>query len=322
MLQRIKAFLRLARWINLVMLLILVWVMQQWVAIPVLQHAMFVNILPWWILLLLMCSVVCIAAGGYVINDYFDVKIDRINRPDKVLVTTILSKQDAIRFHQVLTIAGAAMGLAVAWWCRSWVMALVIILVPGLLWFYSSSYKRQFVVGNIIIALLAAMPPLLVVMVNVGRLNHLYGDIMDYSTIGHDLYCWLGGFALFAFLTTLMREMMKDIEDVEGDRELECHTLPVRIGEWGTKWVISMIALLTIGVLIWIGYFLLPYPHGWNTLSGRYILFGIITPLVGSLWLMWAAKIPSDYHVAQSVMKFVMLMGILYSFVIERSLCS
>jgi len=322
MLQRLKAFCQIARWQNLILLLILIWVMQQWVVVPVLHHALFTNVLPWWILVLLMLSIVLIAAGGYAINDYFDVKIDRINRPDKVVVTTEISKQEAIRFHQVLTIIGVAIGLAVAWWCRSWVVALVMILVPGLLWFYSSSYKRQFVIGNLIISLLSALPTLLIAIVNIGRLQHLYGDIMDYSSIPHDLYSWLGGFALFAFLTTLMREMMKDMEDIEGDRELECHTLPVRIGEWGTKWIISIIALLTIGILIWIGYFLLPYPHGWSTLSGRYIAFGIITPLIGSLWLMWAAKIPSDYHTAQSVMKFVMLMGILYSFVIERSLCT
>jgi len=321
MLQHLKAVLQLVRWMNLILLLILVWVMQQWVAVPVIHQALFANVLPWWVLLLLMLSTILIAAGGYVINDYFDIKIDRINRPDKVLVTTEISKQEAIRLHQVFTILGTAMGLVVAWWCRSWVMAVIMILTPGLLWFYSSSYKRQFVIGNLLISLLAALPPLLVAVVNIGRLDHLYGGIMAYSSVGQNLYLWLGGFALFAFLTTLMREMMKDMEDIEGDRELECHTLPVRIGDWGTKWVISVVAVLTIALLCWIGFCLLPYPHGWDTLSGRYVAFGVITPLIGSLWLMWAAKIPSDYHVAQNVMKFVMLMGMLYSFVIERCLC-
>lgn len=318
--QRIQAYLQLARWTNLVMLAILLWVMQQWVAIPLLHCAMFDNVLPWWVQTLLILATILIAAGGYVINDYFDIKIDRINRPDKVIVTNMVSKQQAMRYHQALSILGATIGLVVAWWCRSWIVALIMLLVPGLLWFYSSSYKRQFIISNLIIALLAAVPPLLIAVVNIAQLTHLYGDIMTYSPIAHDLYVWLGGFGLFALLTTLIREMIKDIEDVEGDRELECHTLPVRLGDWGTKWVVSVLGLLTIALLVWIGFFCLPYPSGWNTLSGRYILFGIITPLVGSLWLMWAAKIPSDYHVAQNVMKFVMLMGILYSFVIERAL--
>jgi len=320
MITKLKAYLQLVRWFNLVMLLILLWTMQQWVAVPLLHHALFANVVPWWVLLLLMTATVLIAAGGYVINDYFDVKIDRINHPDQVIVTTEVSKQDAIRFHQVLSILGVAIGLVVSWWCRSWPLALIMLLVPGLLWFYSSSYKRQFIIGNLIIAFVSALPPLTIAMVNMGRLKHLYGDIMTYSTVGNDLYMWLGGYALFAFLTSLMREMMKDMEDVEGDRELECHTLPVRIGDWGTKWVISVVALLTIGLIIWIGYFIIPFPHNWSTISDRYIAFGIITPLICSIWLMWAAKIPSDYHAAQNVMKFVMMMGILYSFVIERSL--
>jgi len=320
MLEQVKAYLQLVRWQNLIMLLILVWTMEQWVAIPVLNNLLFDAVLPWWIVALLMAATVLLAAGGYVINDYFDIKIDRINRPDRVLVTTVISKQQAIRCHQAFSIVGTALGLLVAWWSRSWSLALVMLLVPGLLWFYSSSYKRQFIIGNIMIAFLAALPPLIIAMATTGRLRHLYGSIMAYSNVEHDLYIWLGGFALFAFLTTMMREMMKDLEDQQGDRELECHTLPVRIGDWGTKWVITVIGIVTMALLIWIGFWLVPYPHTWDTLTTRYIVFGILVPLIGSLWLLWAAKIPSDYHVAQGVMKFTMLMGILYSFVIERNL--
>lgn len=316
----IKDYCRLIRWMNLLLLAILLWVMNYWVAVPVLQTSLFDAMLPWWQMLLLIAANVLIAAGGYVINDYFDIKIDRINKPDELIITNTVTKQQAMRLHQVLTIIGAAAGLAVAWFCRSWSLGLVMILVPGLLWFYSSSYKRQFILGNLMVAFFAALSPLTVAMANVGSLNHRFGVLMDYSPVGQQLYLWLGGFALFAFLTTLMREMMKDMQDQQGDRELECHTLPVRFGEWATKWVVTVIAVIAMALLIWIGFFVLPYPHGWNTLSGRYVVFGILTPLVGSLWLMWAAKIPSDYKVAQSVMKFVMLMGMLYGFVIVRAL--
>lgn len=320
MFEKIKAYCRLLRWLNLVMLLIVVWVMERWVAVPVLNVCQFGGQLPWWCVMLMMLSITCIAAGGYVINDYFDIKIDRINKPDQLIVTQSITKDAAMHCHQLLTILGAAMGLAVAWWCRSWVIGLTMILVPGLLWFYSSSYKRQFIIGNVIVAFLAALPSLVVAMANVGYLQHQYGDILVYSPVSHDLYVWLGGFALFAFLTTLMREMVKDMQDQQGDRELECHTLPVRYGDWATKWVVTIIGCITIGLLAWIGFDLVPYEHTWNTLSSRYIVFGIMTPLICSLWLMWAAKIPSDYRSAQGVMKFVMLMGVLYGFVIFHSL--
>lgn len=316
----ITDYFRLVRWMNLLLLVILMWVMNYWVAVPVLQTSLFSEVLPWWLVLLLVVATVLIAAGGYVINNYFDVKIDRINKPDELIITNTITKNQAMRLHQVLTIIGAAAGLVVAWFCRSWSLMLVMILVPGLLWFYSSSYKRQFIIGNLMVAFLSALPPLTIAMANVGRLHHRFGDLMDYSPVGQQLYLWLGGFALFAFLTTLMREMIKDMQDQQGDRELECHTLPVRYGDWATKWVITVIAVLTIALLVWIGFFALPYPHGWSTLSGRYVVFGILTPLLCSVWLMWAAKIPSDYKMAQSVMKFVMLMGMLYSFVIVRAL--
>ncbi|MCQ2311293.1 MAG: geranylgeranylglycerol-phosphate geranylgeranyltransferase [Paludibacteraceae bacterium] len=318
--EKLSAYMRLVRWMNLIMLIILMGVMNYWVAEPVLNHLMFGSVLPWWIIVLLTAAIVLIAAGGYVINDYFDIKIDRINKPDQLIVTAAVSKQQAIHLHQVLSVIGAATGLLVAWFCRSWSLALTILIVPGLLWFYSSSYKRQLIVGNIIVAFTSALPPITVVMATLGMLHHRYGEIITYSPVGHDLYVWLGGFALFAFLTTILREMMKDMQDQQGDRELECHTLPVRFGDWGTKWIATVVGLITVALLIWLGFFMLPYPHGWNTLSGRYIIFGILTPLVCSLWLMWAARIPSDYKVAQSVMKFVMLMGMLYSFVINQSL--
>ncbi|MCQ2342861.1 MAG: geranylgeranylglycerol-phosphate geranylgeranyltransferase [Paludibacteraceae bacterium] len=318
--NKIIAYLRLVRWMNLIMLGILMWAMQHWVAIPVIRHCMFDALLPWWIELMLTVATIMIAAGGYVINDYFDIKIDRINKPEQLIVTNLISKEQTVRLHQVLTIVGVALGLVVAWLCRSWTVGLIMLIVPGLLWFYSSSYKRQFILGNIIVAFLSAIPPILIAVTNIAMLRHHFGDIIDYSPVGHDLYMWLGGFALFALLTTLMREITKDMQDQQGDRELECHTLPVRYGDWAAKWIVTILCLITLALLVWIGFFCVPYPHGWDTLSTRYVSFGIMTPLICSLWLTWAAKIPSDYKTAQNVMKFVMLMGILYSFVIVRAL--
>lgn len=315
-----SAYLRLIRWSNLLMLLVLMGVMELWVAEPVLNHLHFGAQMPWYVLMLLMMAVVFIAAGGYVINDYFDIKIDRINRPERLIVSAAVSKQAAMRLHLSLSVFGVLCGLAAAWLTRSWMLALVMLFTPGLLWFYSSSYKRQFFVGNLIVSFLAALPPITIAMANVGILRHRFGAIMSYSSCEHDLYMWLGGFALFAFLITWIREIIKDLQDQEGDRELECHTLPIRLGDTATKILVTVLAGVTTALLCWIGLFTLPYPHAWNTLSSRYILFGILTPLWCAMWLMWAARIPSDYRTAQLVVKFTMLMGILYSFVIERCL--
>ena len=314
-----RDIMHLVRWSNLLFLSALVWLMEKWVAVPVLDRAAFGEQLPWFTLLLLMAAVVLTAAGGYVINDYFDVKIDRINRPDAVVVTRSVSKPAAMRLSVGLSITGALCGIAVAWLLRSMTLGIIFVLVPGLLWFYSSSYKRLLMIGNLTIALLAGLTPLVVAMANVAQLRLLYGSILPYTTLEHDLYAWLGGFALFAFLLTWIREIIKDLQDQMGDRELECHTLPIVWGELWTKIFVTVLLCGTLALIAWLWYSVLPFPHTWNNLSTRYIALGITVPLLSVVWLLWAAKIPSDYKTCQQVVKFTMLIGMLYSICLLRA---
>ena len=170
-----KDIMRLVRWSNLLFLAALVWLMEKWVAVPILDNAAFGEQLPWYLLLLLILATVFIAAGGYVINDYFDVKIDRINRPDELIVTRSISKPAAMRLSIILSGTGIVCGLIAAVLLRSLTIGMLFILIPGLLWFYSSSYKRLFMVGNLIIALLAATTPMLVAMANALMLVKIEG---------------------------------------------------------------------------------------------------------------------------------------------------
>ena len=293
--------------------------MEKWVAVPVLDAAAFGEQLPWYILWGLMLATMLIAAGGYVINDYFDVKIDRINRPDELIVTRTVSKTAAMRLSLILSGIGVAIGLSLAIGLRSVTMGAVFILVPGLLWFYSSSYKRLFMVGNLTIALLAAMVPLTVAIANVAQLQLRFAPLMPYTTLPHDLFAWLGGFALFAFLLTWIREIVKDMQDQMGDRELECHSLPVVWGEKKTKIFVSSLMLLTLCLIAYLWWAVLPFPHTWFHISTRYIVLGIVTPILCSGWLLWSAKIPSDYKSCQQVLKVTMLLGMLYSFILEKT---
>jgi len=304
---------RLVRWSNVLFLAALIWLMEKWVATPVLNQAAFGEQLPWYILLLITLATTLIAAGGYVINDYFDVKIDRINRPDELVVTRSISKQTAMRLSISLSVIGLVCGLVAAILLRSFSLGILFVLVPGLLWFYSSSYKRLLIIGNVTIALLAALTPLVVALANVAILNLRYETILPYTHLEHDLYAWLGGFALFAFLLTWIREIIKDMQDQQGDREFECHTMPIVWGETVTKIFVTALLLLTLAVIGHIWYHYLPFPIGWSSYSTRYIALGIVTPLLGVLGLLWAAKIPSDYKTCQQLVKFTMLLGMLYS---------
>ena len=314
-LHKVTTFLRLVRWYNLVFILILLWVMEKWVAVPLLGP--WGEQMPAWMLLLLMGSVVCIAAGGYVINDYFDIKIDRINRPERLIVSNSVSKTEAMWTFRVLTAAGILMGLILAWLVHSSSLALVFVLVPGLLWFYSASYKRQFLVGNLIVSLAASVTPMVVAMTNVAILELRFPDLLDYTTLVHDLYAWIGGFAGFAFLTTLVREIIKDLQDVPGDRELECHSLPVVIGTLPTKVVVTVLTLVIMALVLYLNFAVVPFPHGFTDPSTRFALYGLAVPMACSLWLVWAARIESDYRMPQLVWKFIMFIGVMYAIVIH-----
>ena len=318
--ELLRDIMRLVRWSNLLFLAALVYIMEKWVAVPILDRAAFGEQLPWYLLLLVILATVFIAAGGYVINDYFDVKIDRINRPDEVVVTRTVSKPAAMRLSVSLSAIGMVCGIAAACLLRSMTIGVLFVIVPGLLWFYSSSYKRLFLIGNVVVALLAALTPLLVAMANVAQLQRLYSSILPYTTLEQDLYAWLGGFALFAFLLTWIREIIKDMQDKMGDCEFECHSMPVVWGEKWTKVFVTGLVVLTLAVIGHLWYHVLPFPIGWMSLSTRYIVLGVVTPLLGTIWLLWAAKIPSDYKTCQQLVKFTMLLGMLYSFCILRGL--
>lgn len=313
----IRNILQLVRWSNLFFLGALIYVMEKWVVVPILDDVAFGEQLPWYILLLIAAATILIAAGGYVINDYFDIKIDRINRPDQLIVTQYISKENAMRLSIGLSGVGMVCGLVAAWLLRSSTIAILFAIIPGLLWFYSSSYKRLLIVGNVTIALLSALSPMMVAIANVAQLQLKYSTILPYTTLEHDIYAWVGGFSLFAFLLTWIREIVKDLQDQMGDRELECHSMPIVWGNIVTKIVVTALIVLTTVLIGWFWYSILPFEKSWQSFSTRYIVLAIIIPLWGALWLLWAAKIPSDYRTCQQVLKLTMFLGMLYSFVLR-----
>lgn len=316
----LKPYIRLLRVGNLAFLAILLYVMEKWVAVPLLLSEKLSEQMPWWVLLVLILSVVLIAAGGYVINDYFDVKIDRINRPDDLVVTRVISRETALRIAQVLSGIGVVTGLVIAWWAHSWTLLFCYLIIPGLLWFYSSSYKRMLLVGNFVVAFVSAIVPLLVAIVHADALRYEYGAALAYTPIVGQLYVWLGGFAAFAFLLTLAREAVKDIQDIEGDRELECRTMPI---VWGVKWTkvfVTVVLLLTAALIGYVVLNVLPFALDWHLMSTRYVIFGLLVPIVCAMVLLWAAQSSIEYQRAQLIIKFSMFMGVMYSFVIYQNL--
>ncbi len=164
---------------------------------------------------LLTLSTVCIAAAGYIINDYFDVKIDLINKPDRVIIGRYLKRRIAMGVHQVLNVAGCLIGLYLSKW-----VFLADVLAVTLLWFYSAQFKRQPLIGNVVISLLTALS--LIVLAIYYRQN------ADMLLI----------YALFSFGISLIREIIKDMQDIRGDARFGCRTIPIIWGLRRTKYLL------------------------------------------------------------------------------------
>ena len=305
-------YLKLIRYQNLIFIAFAQFVMRQVVLVPILQTFGFDATMDTSMLFLLITATVLIAAGGYVINDYFDVKIDFINKPDKQIVGNKISRHKAMLLHQILTGLGVVCGLLLAFFARSFTLAFIFIVIPGLLWFYSASYKRQFLIGNLVIAFISAITILIVGITQLAFLQKEYGNLVFETPIPTHFYAWIGGFAIFSFLLTLIREIIKDVEDEKGDREMECRTLPIKWGVKKTKLFLYSLTGFTVVLLFLANFYFI---HFNGTLTLRYIIFGNVLPFIALCFLIYKASAKSDFHQASNLSKVIMFIGVLYSFV-------
>jgi len=304
-------FFKLIRIKNLIFIAFIQFVMRQIVLVPILQVYGFDASSDTNMLYLLIVGTILIAAGGYVLNDYFDVKIDAINHPDNQIVGNRITRSKAMMIHQILTGLGVACGILLAIWSKSFTLAFIFIVVPGLLWFYSASYKRQFITGNLVVAFIAALTVLVVGITELAAMQKVYGKLIFETPIPGQFYGWVGGFALFSFLCTWIREIIKDMEDEKGDREMECRTMPIKWGMNKTKlFLYALISITVAGIYIVNEYFIV-FP---GSLTLRYITFGITMPFIALIYLISTGKNAADFHQASTLSKVIMLVGVLYSF--------
>lgn len=265
--------------------------------------------LGWIDFVILVVSTCLITAAGYVINDYFDIRADLINR-GSIIVGNTITRRMAMMYHNLFNILGVIGGTYVSARVGFVWLGIFFVLISGLLWFYSTTYKRQLLVGNIIVALLVAMVPMIVVVYDAGPIYRYYSRAaVDFPGVAV-LFWWVGGFALFAFMTTLIREIIKDMEDCEGDRETGRKTLPVIAGLTVCRLLVVILSLTTIVLLFVVWH---RFVHDRITLV--YISLLLVVPLAIVIYKVLAGKEKQQIHLASSLMKLVMLFGILYSLV-------
>lgn len=260
---------------------------------------------------LLVFATVCITASGYVINDYFDRKADLVNRPGRVILGRILSRRTGILWHIVLTSVGIIAGIYVAYTIGHLKFGAIFILVSGILWFYSTSYKRQVLLGNAVVALLVAMVPFLLLIFEMPSLmrNYTYMQVVSSPEVLL-IIKWIVGYAIFAFLLTFIREIVKDLEDIEGDSSCGRQTVPIAWGINVTRYIIFFLGFITVGFVVVLLAKLIK-----NPINVAYGTIALLLPLLFFLYTFKKSTTKKDYHKVSSLLKLIMLSGILYAVV-------
>lgn len=292
----VKAFLRLIRWPNLVFILLTQLLFYFCVYIPL------YGINDYRKLIWLVTASVLIAAAGYIINDYFDLNIDQINKPEKNVFVRTIHRRWAIIWHFAFSFLGVvATFLAVG--LHKWYLILANIFCIALLWFYSTSFKRQVLIGNLVISILTAWTVLILFF----AFTEPHEAFMaNPASVKFFRIAFL--YAGFAFVISLIREAIKDMEDIEGDARYGCKTLPIISGIRATKiYTTVWIVVLTASLIILQLYIL---QFGWWP-AVIYSILLVIIPLSYVVSRLSKAGSRQQFGYLSRLTKWIMFTGIL-----------
>ena len=317
-------YLNLVRAKNLLIIVITQYLMRYAVILPMLTKDGYLSQFSDLNFFFLVMSTVLLAAAGYVINDYFDTKTDLLNRPSTVIVGKHINRRIAMNLHVVLNVIGIILGLYISYQINLWKIVYIYIIITGLLWFYSTTFKRHFLTGNVIVAILTALVPLMTILFEIPPLNAKYGQILLSTNQNfYHLFFWVLGFSGFAFITTLTREIIKDVEDYEGDDAFGRRTMPIVAGIKTTKIVTASLVFVTILaiVFLFIKYILnsngiIQNVGNIDYISLVYVSIFLFIPNIILIIKIFTAKTKEDWHKAGNFSKIIMLAGILYSLII------
>lgn len=295
--------LRLIRIRTLIFAALTMYAMRYLVILPMLQINGFTLQLADWAFSLLVIAICCLISGAYVINDYFDTRIDRISGVREVLVGKTISRRVAITLHSLLNVVAVVISFYLGFAVGVWKIGLLFLLVSGILWFYSSSYKKYFVTGNLVVGLLAALIPVSAIVYEIPLLNMAYAAILlETGTNFLYMFNWVLGFSWFIFLNILMYEINKDIYTVDGDREAGIRTIPVTLGIRFARLIIIALGMIGIGSACLIYY--LEFTASLAILV--YLIVGILLPY--TVYLLLIAERNSNRHLQLNMIRLIMVL--------------
>lgn len=255
---------------------------------------------------LLMLSTVLITGAGYIINDYFDVKIDSINKPKSMIITNSISSKRALLYHNLLNVIAVIISGYVAWEVGEPYLVIIQIISITLLWFYSTHFKRMSIIGNVVVSLMTAMSVLILLLFEPNLYTFMSAyEVMLGDKINPALHIFV--VSIFAFLLNWMREIIKDIEDFKGDHEQGCRTYPI---VHGLKKSVHFVHGLNIITMLMIILSMLTLFNIKEYISAS-VLF---IPLIGLMYFSY--KLPQlssfrQFGKLSALLKWIMVIGLL-----------
>ncbi len=253
--------------------------------------------------ILLLVASVLIAGAGYIINDYFDINIDEVNKPERMVVDKVINRRWAIAWHLILSAAGVLLTILALPLREKWYLVLANIFCVFLLWFYSTTFKRKLLIGNIAISLLTAWTILLIFLSKVSFTDAFAAAHPGQPKFFRFAFLYAG----FAFIISLIREAVKDVEDMPGDERYGCRTMPIVWGVNAAKVYIAVWLIILISILIVIQVYILQFQWWWAVV---YCVPLIILPLLYIFRKLFKAVTVQDYHKLSTLLKLTMLTGI------------
>ena len=266
-----------------------------------------------WQYVLLVLATVCIAAGGYIINNIFDVETDNENKPGNVIVGQFISETKAYNLYIGFTVIGVVMGFYLANVINKPSFASLFIIIAATLYFYATSLKQSLLIGNFIVALLLSVSVIII-----GIFDLYPVTFEENRPVMGLLFGILLDFALFAFIINFIREIVKDLQDVNGDYNQGMNTLPIVFGVKRTaKLVFALSFIPIICIIYYINANLFASGLLYATVYGLVL---ILAPLLYFTIKIGSATTTKDFHHLSTVLKWILFFGILSIVVISLNI--
>lgn len=303
----IQALFRLIRPLNLAIMALTLILVRYCLFLPIFRQNNLEGLMPDWQFLLLVVATVFIGAGGYVINDVLDIELDKVNKPKKQVIGTLISDEKGKKLHMNLTAVGVVFGIAFSYLAGNIMLGVLFVIIPTALFYYSYKYKYLPAAGNLVVAALSALTVIIYWVFEFYQLKGQPEPFIEASRyfllINHLLLPVAG----FAFIVSLIREIIKDVQDLEGDTRFGCKTLPVVMGTNGTRVLVILLQVLTMVGLAWFQVTL--HRTGYELMA--YVLI-VTQVLLGTALLLtvFAGSKPS-YSRLSILFKIIMLTGML-----------